>query len=413
MRNIFTSIMLVCATCSFAQLQVRTTDLTTNDLVYDSVTDRIYVSIPSANGSNGNSIGVINPETLALEKTVFMGSEPTVLAISDNGQYIYAGFTASSTVRRFDVATQEAGLQFTLGTDDSSGAFYVEDMEVVPGQPTAIAVSRRNQGISPKHEGVAIYDDGVVRPTTTPDHTGSNQIEFTSSTSMIGYNNESTEYGIRRLSVNAGGVSNVSVTDRVLRGFNLRFIYHDNRMYATDGTVVDISSTPFVAGSFANATGPVTFDTANNSVGYATNQGSGSIVFNRYNSQTFLLIDSTAIPGVFGQAKSLITCGDGCYAFNTDSNKIVVIKDSTLGIDEVVTSDIQIYPNPASDYIFLSSNSGDKVSNITLTDLNGRNVINQQSVAESIDISSLQQGMYLATITVDSGRSITKKIIKY
>ena len=37
----------------------------------------------------------------------------------------------------------------------------------MPGQSSTIAVSRRNVGFSPKHEGVAIYDDGVMRPTTT------------------------------------------------------------------------------------------------------------------------------------------------------------------------------------------------------------------------------------------------------
>ncbi len=73
---------------TFSQWEVNVLNITTNDLVYDSNTDRIYASIPSANGSNGNSIGIINPNTITLENTVNMGSEPTVLAISDNGQYI-------------------------------------------------------------------------------------------------------------------------------------------------------------------------------------------------------------------------------------------------------------------------------------------------------------------------------------
>ena len=76
-----------------------------------------------------------------------------------------------------------------------------------------------------RHEGVVIYDNNVMRPTTTPDHTGSNRIEFTSPNSLIGYNNETTEFGIRRLSVNNSGVSNVSVTQNVLSNFYLDFIY--------------------------------------------------------------------------------------------------------------------------------------------------------------------------------------------
>ena len=89
-----------------AQLQVHTVQVTANDLVYDSVTNKIYVSVPSANGSNGNSIGVINPNTFLLENTIFIGSEPTILAISDNGQYIFLVLAVLQQWRRFDVSTQ-------------------------------------------------------------------------------------------------------------------------------------------------------------------------------------------------------------------------------------------------------------------------------------------------------------------
>jgi hypothetical protein len=37
------------------------------------------------------------------------------------------------------------------------------DLEALPGNANSIAVSRRNVGFSPSHEGVAIYDDGVPR----------------------------------------------------------------------------------------------------------------------------------------------------------------------------------------------------------------------------------------------------------
>lgn len=276
---------------TFAQLQVNTLNLTANDLVYDSVTNKIYASIPSANGANGNSIGVINPNTYLLENTIFIGSEPTVLAISDNGQYIYAGFTGTSTIRRFDVSTQTAGLQFSLGSDPFFGAFYAQDIEVMPGNPTTIAVSRRRPNVSPTHGGVAIYDNNVMRPTTTPDHTGSNKFEFTGTNSLIGYNTESTEYGLRRLSVNAGGVTNVSVSSGVLSGFNLDFIYKNNSIYATNGTIVDISAAPFVSGQFTNVYGPVVYDNYYNRVCFASYDSSGNIIFKRFNPNTYLLFD--------------------------------------------------------------------------------------------------------------------------
>ena len=395
----------------FAQLQVNTVSVTTNDLVYDGVTNKIYASIPSSNGTNGNSIGIINPNTHLLESTIFIGSEPTVLAISDNGQYIYSGFSGTSTVRRFNVATLTPEIQFTLGSDASTGPNYAEDIEVMPSQPNTIAVSRKNNGYSPRHEGVAIYDDGVVRPTTTPDHTGSNKIEFTSSTSLIGYNNESTEYGIRRLSVNANGVSNISVSQSVLTNFYLDFIYYNNKMYATNGKVVDITTTPFVSGQFNNALGPVVYDTYYNRVCFASTDGSGNITFNRYNPDTFLLVDSLPISQAFGTPKSIITCGNGCYAFNTNDNKVVIIKDSTLGTDAFNNkAKVSFYPNPTSDYVSIVSVN--EIIEVNVFDLNGREMNNLIFNNNKINLESLNAGIYLVKIVDINGNTSIDKIIK-
>lgn len=411
MKRILFLLILGTSSLTFAQLQVNTLNLTTNDLVYDSVTNKIYASIPSANGSNGNSIGVINPNTHLLENTIFIGSEPTVLAISDNGQYIYSGFSGSSTVRRFDVTTQTAGLQFSLGSDSSTGSYYVEDIEVMPNQPTTIAISRKNNGFSPRHEGVVIYDNNVMRLTTTPDHTGSNRIEFTSQNSLIGYNNESTEFGIRRLSVNSSGVSNVSVSQNVLSNFYLDFIYKDNYMYSFDGKVVDITTAPFVIGQFSNATGPVVYDTYYNRVCFASYDFSGNITFKRFNPNNFLLYDSLPISQAFGSVKNIITCGNGCYAFNTTDNKVIIIKDSTLGLlDSEEKNNISIYPNPTTDYLYINSDLD--IKEIQISDLNGRIINDLKFQDNKMNLASLQTGIYFAKITDINGKILTKKIIK-
>lgn len=394
-----------------AQLQVNSIQVATNDLVYDSVTDRIYVSIPSSNGSNGNSIGIINPNTYTLENTVFIGSEPTVLAISDNGQYIYAGFTGSSTVRRFEVTSQTAGLQFTIGSDPFFGAYYAEDIEVMPGNPNTIAVSRRRPNVTPTHGGVAIFDDNVMRPTTTPDHNGSNKIEFINSNSLVGYNNETSEFGLRKLSVNSGGVTNVSVHASVLTGYSLDFIYNENKVYATNGVVVDIASTPFVIGQFSNVYGPVAYDNYYNRVCFASYDGGGTINFKRYNPDTFLLFDSLPITQATGSVKNLTTCGNGCYAFNTTDNKVIIIKDPTLGTPEFESENkISIYPNPTVDYISVKSEID--IKEIKLFDLNGRFLTSFNYNNDKLFLGNFKTGVYFAQIRDVNGIVITKKIIK-
>lgn len=396
---------------TFGQLQVYTVNVATNDLVYDAITNRIYASVPSSNGSNGNSIGVINPDTYLLENTIFIGSEPTVMAISDNGQYIYSGFSGSSTVRIFDVSNQTAGIQFSLGNDVSTGPYYVEDIEVMPGQPTTIAISRKNSGFSPRHEGVVIYDYNVMRPTETPGHTGSNRIEFTSHDSLIGYNNETTEYGIRKLSVDTNGVSNVSVTQSVLSNFNLDFIYRNNYMYSTDGVVVDLTAVPFVIGQFSNVNGPVVYDENYNKICYASYDFSGNITFKRFNPNTFLVTDVFPITQGSGPVKSLITCGDGCYAFNTDDDKVIILKDLALSLPgSVLTNKIRIYPNPTADFVNIRSDI--EIKEIEISDLNGRVVDDISFVRNQLDLGKLAQGLYLAKIVHLDGSNSIEKIIK-
>ena len=411
MKKNYLLVFIILPMFAFSQFDVKTVEVTTNDLVYDSNTDRIYVSIPSSNGANGNSIGVINPNNNTLENTVFIGSEPTALAISDDGKYIYSGFSGSSTVRRFEISTQTSGLQFSLGSDSSNGSFYAEDIEVMPGQSNTIAVSRKNIGFTPRHEGVAIYDNGVIRPTTTPAHTGSNKIEFSAQNSLIGYNNESTEFGIRRMSINSSGVSVLGVSPNVLSGADEDFSYFNGKIYATDGTVVDATGSLFVAGTFSNVNGPSVYDTNADLVCYASFDFSGNIVFQRFNPTTFLLADNLPISEAFGDVNNIITCGTGCYAFNSSDNKVVIIKDATLGLTQFDSKNqLSIHPNPTVDYI--SVTNGENIEKILVYDLRGKIVANFNNKADHLYLGNLASGTYFVKIQDKNNRTINRKLLK-
>src|SRR5688572_28998581 len=68
---------------------IRQLSIATKDIVYDPFSQMIYASVPSSASSNGNSITEINPVAGTIGPSVFVGSEPTKLALSDNGQYLY------------------------------------------------------------------------------------------------------------------------------------------------------------------------------------------------------------------------------------------------------------------------------------------------------------------------------------
>ena len=212
---------------------VRQVSLATNDIIYDPVTHKLYASVPGSAGAGiGNTITLIDPLSGAIGPSIFVGSEPGRLALPEDGRFLDAAPDGAAAVRRVDMASLTADLQFTLGSDSFFGPHYVEDMEVLPGNPFSVAISRKYLGVSPRHAGVAVYDDGVPRPTATPGHTGSNVIEFSANVSRLyGYNNETTDYGFRRMALAPTGVTIVDSTSNVIEGFNVDIEYHAGRVY--------------------------------------------------------------------------------------------------------------------------------------------------------------------------------------
>ena len=218
-------------------------DLTVNDLVADPAGGVIYASVPSRAGVRGNSVTVIDAETGELGASVFVGSEPNRLAMSDDGAFLYVALDGAGAVRQLALPNLTLVRQFTVG-NSQLGVMTVDDMAVMPGNPQVVAIARQTLGFSPCHQGVAIYDRGAMRPTTTPTHTGSNEIEFsaTDPTRLYGYNNETTDFGFRRMSVTSTGVSVVDVTPGLLSGFAIEMIPAGDRIYSSNGRVVEAES---------------------------------------------------------------------------------------------------------------------------------------------------------------------------
>lgn len=279
---------------------VKVIDLETNDILFNRFDQKIYATTPSSAGEYGNSICIIDPMTAEIDTAIFIGSEPNKVALSDNGVMMYVALDGAAAVRQFIVPTLTPSLQFPLGNDPSSGPFYVEDIEILKDRETSIVVSRRNVGISPRHEGVGIYDNELVRPNTTRDHTGSNVIEVVSENFMVGYNNASTEFGLRTMRIDDDGVQEIEVYRNMINGFGTDIYYSNNRIYSTNGKVVDISTeTPILLGTFPDALGQVVEDDSEGLICYAY-QGSFSdeVLLKRYSRTNFIIVDTIVIDNV-------------------------------------------------------------------------------------------------------------------
>lgn len=316
---------------SFTQINAKIINLATNDLILDPGTQKIYASVPG----NPGSITPIDPVTATLGQPIPVGNGPLKLALSDDRQFLYVGLDGDASVQQVDLATQTAGLKFSLGSDPSVGPYFVEDMEVLPGSSQSIAIARRYNNASPRHAGVAVYDSGVQRPTTTPGHTGSNVIEFSALTSRLyGYNQETTEFGFRRMTVGASGVTVLDVFDSfmgdLISGFGVDIKFDGGLIYTTSGRVIDPEART-VVGTFSGvASISVRPDTVLGRVFFLIPTGGPTVKVSAYDLNTLQLLGSENIPSVTGTPGNLIRWGSKGLAFRTTGGQVFLVESPNL-----------------------------------------------------------------------------------
>jgi hypothetical protein len=204
---------------------VTTIALSHRALVYDATRNRYYASVPGSVPVGGNSIATIDPATGAVSTSAPVGSEPSALALSADGSVLYVGLDGSGDVLRLRLPDMQELGRTRLPLDAFYGQLLADRMTVSPADPGVVAVAMLRVGVSPRHAGVALVRNDVLQPLVTQDHTGSNVVAFgADGTSVYGFNNESTEFGLRRLAVLANGLQETLVVTAVGGNFAPRDI---------------------------------------------------------------------------------------------------------------------------------------------------------------------------------------------
>ncbi len=218
-----------------AAARVHVIRLTCNSLVYDPVNRKFYASLPSTVGPQGNSIVVIDPDTGEVGPPVAVGSEPDRMAVSEDGSRLYVALRGSGMVRRVDLPGLKVGMQFPVG-----GA---RNLAVLPGHRDVVVVQR---GEAAGHGGgVALYDQGVQRPSTA----SPNSFALSFRDRLYTYQNEISSWEFSTWSVTPAGLVHASGRPSELFG-NLAISGENGRVYTDNGAVLD-PETRQVLGRFA------------------------------------------------------------------------------------------------------------------------------------------------------------------
>jgi hypothetical protein len=328
-----------CLSTTFAQngavsnssaLNVTTVNVNANSLAWDPVVQQIYLTLPSTVGASGNAVQVLNPVTGAPGANVFAGSEPGLVTVSPNSQYLYVSLGGASFVQRFTLPGLGTDIKIPLGNGGFNGAYFASDIQASPASDRAVAVVRSVTGVSPSEEGgVVVYDDATPRPNVLcgfiqPGCSGSgalyNSIQWNATgATMYAANNEDTGFDFYTIPVDASGFGKATDYQGLVSGFgsSIHFDKVTGYVFADNGTIIDPVAGAIV-GKIA-ASGLMVPDGAFGTAFFLSSSNGNSVVVQAFDMRRFTPLGSVTLSNVAGSPTHLIRWGANGLAFTTRS----------------------------------------------------------------------------------------------
>ncbi len=107
---------------------------------------------------------------------------------------------------------------------------------------------------------------------------------------------------------------------------------------------------------------------------------------------------------------------DGGMTGNEAAPQFSITYDNLLGVDdELLATGVRLYPIPATNSITIHTDTSLRIEKAEIFDIRGKmiisKVLNSTSEVNTIDISSMESGVYLMTVYSENG-SLTQRIIK-
>ncbi len=301
---------------SSSQLASVEINLVHNELIYDAARNLFYASIPSSVIGVGNSIAAVNPQTGIITYSQPVGSEPKVMSMSPDGQYLYVGLNGASEVVKLALPGFTELARINLGADSFYGPYFANSIAVSPSDSNVIAVSLKAKGVSPSHRGVVLVNGTAIAPKKTQDHTGSNLVTFGATGNVLyGLNNETTEFGLREITVTADGLTENKVV-ATAGSFNVRNFEYKNGKINISSMVYSAADLS-LAGSFkqyASICRPLV--NAAKTACAPSFADSGLPQITVHDSNTFVTLSSQASPVSESYVRDLVPGASGTIAIS-------------------------------------------------------------------------------------------------
>jgi hypothetical protein len=319
-----------------------TVQLVVNDAVWDATHGLIHVVTAANSPANASSIVSLDPKTGLVQATHLLSGEPKSIALSADGQYIYAGLSKGGGVVRVHTSGLASDISMPVGTATST----VLQIRVSPTSPTTIAVIV--DMLAPadgSYAGIELFDDAVLRPAilhgviTGPPSPGlfvsASDLHWSADATTINAT-MTVSAGVATLAVAASGVT---VTDFQLWPIRMPGRIDGTRIYLDDGRVIDFAGPVQQPGRFADynnsstaraelLANQKTFSAQDHLFESQFGPSIDGMTWNAFDANTFAIIDTITFKGlVNAKYGKLITWGANGLAW-ADADGFVIASGS-------------------------------------------------------------------------------------
>jgi hypothetical protein len=227
-------------------------DIHANRLAVDRVRGKLYAAVGTRAPAHANELVVIDADHAAIEAKVMLGSDPDVLAISDDDTRLWVGLHGSGTIREVDLTSWPPAPGDEYPVPPLS---YHEDgvfggsMAVLPEQPESVALTLDCTSCGAGE--LVVMDSGIPRARRL----GGPSISALASGPpgyVFGFNGSDTGFDFSTIVVDETGPTENSFWG-LITGFGTEIVYHGKHVIASSGQVLDVSSpdSPVRSGTFA------------------------------------------------------------------------------------------------------------------------------------------------------------------
>jgi len=227
-----------CLTCRTSILQIDA-----RHVVYSAARNELYASIPGDADAYPNSIVVVDPTTASITSSFPVGSEPNVLALSDDGSTLWVAIDGAHAIRKVTMGATPpvVGPLAHLPKVQPDAYFDTASMAVLASAPQSVAVVLTDSAYTNE---VRVFDDGVPRPTAVTDIAGTFLARpfLTAGPPGVAFGVDGNSYTFFVFMVSPSGVTTKVTSSLIPSSATSGLAYVGDRVFTSGGNVINVAN---------------------------------------------------------------------------------------------------------------------------------------------------------------------------